>query len=470
MEHPHKIFFLALGSPFNFLSRNDDGSFKSENNFVHYSNNQIAFANMAMATLIDLILMAKDIGTVEDIYKKIADQRLEIFKDTRESEFEKYVVNNVAPLFLDSEIDDSYIQEVATVIKYLSYRDSHSQVATVTVFNNSEDCQYRKYCARKGVPLNLATVVRLLGIEEREDDNKIILGDLQQYENDSVTHVMGIYRSISDDDGEDKNSKKIARINRVDEVTEIAWNKALEAEDRAQVLHYAFIFGALRGYNVRSVSGACFAQEMSLRLVLGLKNLPQPCKEKGVFLDVEAVSAEIFSESDEEHFANFIAKQVQDYEAALLSQDLAPNSFFTVPHKLQNPDAEFTRYLLDTKQYRVEDLLEIAHYTCGDETALHIAARAGDKELFEMIEKEITFNSELRQSLQDIDWQSVKWESQKFHDEELTTMIEQCAENVGVKLINIFEEFEKSENNENSEGILIRDFEVVLKTLQNLRK
>ncbi len=175
----------------------------------------------------------------------------------------------------------------------------------------------------------------------------------------------------------------------VDEITNLAATKALSTEDEAEAMRYAFGFAVLRGYNLRSVISACFAQEMSLRWIFAQKGWPQFQKAPGVYLDIEA--AVLHREAYATTSLNaIISKQVQDcctahaavYDSAIL---LAPDSFFDIPKQQQKND--FIIYLIETKRYRAQDLSGIISSEIAQEV-LKIAAKKGDVDFFKILAQE----------------------------------------------------------------------------------
>ena len=423
--------FFQIGSPFNILDRARDGDYRSQEDSYHYSNNQISFAHLADATLIEIIKQCRSGCKIEEIYQKITAGRLRIFCETRSTDYEKFLTTDVVLLLPDIEFgEDSQISEIIRSVNALSYRDSENLYPTATIFREGEDDRFVRY-REKGVSLKLSSVVKLLSLECEEIDNDIILGDLEKNDEKSSKHNMGIYRHLFLADGVDEEQekaereKRIARIKRVDEVMELAFRKSMEAESEAEILQNAFIFAALRGYNVRSVSGACFAQEMSLRLVLAMKGLPQFCKMPGVYLDIEAVSSRLLAGKGDEHFAAFIEKQIWDYQKSLdPDAEIEPDSFFDHPQNMPNPEKEFLRYLIENKKYRREDLEEILLYEDDGQMAFTIAASLGDENFFDMINQEENLNLE-RFSKED--WESVWKCAKKYGSEKICNAASQYA-------------------------------------------
>jgi hypothetical protein len=125
---------------------------------------------------------------------------------------------------------------------------------------------------------------------------------------------MGGYRK-SAGAAEDKISElRLCRDKRrVDSTTYYAAKKVFMTADQDEAMKYAFIFAILRGYNVRSVIGACFAQEMSLRWIFAAKGWPQFRKKPGVYLDIEAC---LLGDDGKESVNDFLLRQIADYKNA----------------------------------------------------------------------------------------------------------------------------------------------------------
>lgn len=276
--------FLQLGSPYNLLSRLMDGNtresaVRSEN----YSLSQRDFANLSMYSLItlirsfnlkeifsiqslsaddltDLVVSETEINAVEELYKKTAEHRLWIAQQT------------------------SNIDEISKS-KYI-YRSSRLMEQTVTPLNQ-EDGKYSHYISASYSMnmLSLSSCIKLLDITPEMLDKTIGLGMFMH-----GSHIMGNYRG---GDSQDLSQ----RINRVDYITALAMKKSLLANqsgDKDKALKYAMVFGVLRGYNLRSEIGACWAQEMSLRCLLDAIDCHQPCKAAKFYLDIAACCEPMF--------------------------------------------------------------------------------------------------------------------------------------------------------------------------------
>jgi hypothetical protein len=457
-EHPDQAKFKEIGSPYNLLARIENGSANSFSLLTHYSNSQESFANLAMQILIDFDLgkvfdqstttiSAEELANIEKSYKVISDARLKIFCQTKERKRERDLayaaVDSVMKEDLDSlnEIEEaenyrrnSAGLSIAENVLRLSYRDPEKNYedilfgTTVTCFSGGDRSQ--RY-GKIGATLRLSEVVKAMQIQEEAIDSSIILGKLLRNKNDGkFYHEMGSYRAV---DGNEK-----IRIKRVDEVTALAAKKALMAQDEDEVLKYAVIFSTLRGYNLRSVSGACFAHEMSFRSILSEKKLPQFYKAPGILLDVEAVSTEFFDENQPQRFENFVAKQVSDYKASISADPLPEGCFFE--HPIASRDKDFTRYLMETGRYREEDLIEIAKYNTKvivkDITGLEsektipsflIMVNLGDERFFKEMIAKIQTDETLSEIMHEIsgqyDWEFICDQAGRLNGEEFSELV-----------------------------------------------
>lgn len=224
----------------------------------------------------------------------------------------------------------------------ICYQSPYQQRPTETFFFHSTiDGRFTRYTQINDsqTPLTLGHIVTCLDTLPNEvpdcfahfDLTKIVLGQLLK-NNQGACHQMGNYR------------KNRHHIYMVDYYTAIAAKKTYRAftqENIDKAIKYAFVFATLRGYNVRSVIGACWAQEISFRWLLGFMNLKQPRKTPGVSLDVEAcligTSKEVGSE---QIFQNIIKKMVDDYKMSV-GMDASSNEL--VQHDLVNKYRFFER-------------------------------------------------------------------------------------------------------------------------------
>jgi hypothetical protein len=206
-----------------------------------------------------------------------------------------------------------------------------------------------------------------------------------------VSHGMGLYRFNQD-------PKQIARV---DEITNLAATKALAATDEEEALKYVFVFTALRGYNLRSVTGALSAAEMSVAWLIVKAGLSQGYKMPGFYPDIEAalLPPEVSASAS---FKAIINKEVQDFRTAKAaahdsSISLAPDSFFDIP-KQQQPD-DFIIYLIETKRYRAQDLPELISSKITQKV-FNIAARKGDVNFFKMLKSECDNSPDFKQQFE----------------------------------------------------------------------
>jgi hypothetical protein len=220
-------------------------------------------------------------------------------------------------------------------------------------------------------PLNLSHITRYFGLE-KENDDKIILGEIKGKPVESSArewpyHQMGLYR-----DNE-------AYIKRVDEVTALLAKKCIATPDNDVAMSHAWGFGILRGYNLRSITGACWAQEMSLRLLFAVKNWPQFCKAPGVFLDVEAC---LLNPGDPyKSFADFIQKLSNNYVAARAELEVVDPLFDAASPATKE---EFARHLIISDNYEVKQLPKIFSVE-NPERLIDLAARGYKDKFFEKL-------------------------------------------------------------------------------------
>ncbi len=376
--HPDFENFKKLGSPFAVISRRLNGSLHDCQD-DHYSNDQYSFSYISWNGLIGLIndfevnqlfnahpnsVSEEEIENAEQLYKKITEIRVGIFRSTQPK---------------CEASSDNFQDLYSEMLRKISYRDSMCQLPTYTNF--ATDSERNIKYGKAGKVLTLSEVVNLMEVPELAIDQQIILGKLEYDQDDGTVHHMGCYRSVG---AEENYQCADERIQRVDEITALALKKSLQSNRGPDILKYGFIFSTLRGYNPRSVIGAAFAHEMSLRFVLAKKGLRQFFKQPAIMLDVEAVSTDIFPD-DQNHFKNFIEKQVADYTSSLLGT-ITSKSFFDDVGNLDDFDNSFVRYLIENDKYREEDLEDIINYVSEEgESAFEIMIRTGNKNFFSLV-------------------------------------------------------------------------------------
>jgi hypothetical protein len=421
-SHPKYSSFLKLGSPRNFLSR--DFLRRPQIQITpHYAISQTSFAHQSMDSLISITekfeperifnldqesLSAEEIENVEKLYQQITEERMSCRLKSSES-YEKKSSIEAASTLGDVEeylknrgriTEYVKLMNEQTILNGLTYHPSLSTTQSHTILSQNDN--YAKYFDLEDAEyhLPLSHFTKLLGNEIPDLDMDILVGKLTSNPRD-VIHEMGLYRTKID------NPDREAKITRVDEVTALALKKVFTAENEEEALKFAFIFGALRGYNIRSTTGACWAQEMSMRWIFAKKDWPQFNKMPGVYLDIEA---SILPEG-ERSFASLIDRQIRDYKASINAEEaIGEDSLFDRP--ITQEKDEFIRYLIETKSYREEDLPEIISYQTNDPakpTSLDLIARLGDKRFFEILRKKIEEEPEIRDAItrQGANWDSV---------------------------------------------------------------
>ncbi len=438
-HHPDREYFSRFGSPLNFLS-SPEGRSLSSSYHIHYGGSQSVFANHSMKKLIELVrgfdykyiiesfennsLKVQDF--FEGIYKKITDDRYDLALNTKSSYFETKKIELYAGIFPDEQLleeennwleDQEYNQEddnIRDILDLLEYRFTYDQEATSTNLSQSQDGRYLKYenyiknCGQNIPKLLLSHLVEILGEEIREDDNNISLGDFSISQDGWVIHNMGNYR-------ENNNYEK---INRVDEITALAATKALTTEDEDEAMRYALVFGIMRGYNIRSAVGACWAQEMSLRWIFAMREWEQFKKAPGIYLDIEALNISAGNERLE--LEALIEKELHDYKESVQGRTEAGN-IFDVP--LPATEESFLLYLMEARAYRSEDIEEIVTIF---PKSLEIAARGGDRFFFENLQTLMneSQNDDFCKKINEIDWNEIIFNASEYGDEFLVSQIE----------------------------------------------
>jgi hypothetical protein len=103
-DHPDYDLFHRLGSPQNFLTRQyGTGGEIERENVNHYSHSQSVFANQAMKCLIDLTRdfdSKNEAVSMEDLYKRIAEERLLIVRNTPDSHFNELALKAAYKIYL----------------------------------------------------------------------------------------------------------------------------------------------------------------------------------------------------------------------------------------------------------------------------------------------------------------------------------------------------------------------------------
>lgn len=444
-QHPDYEFFQRLGSPKNFLTRQfGTGEEVIAGAATHYTHSQSAFANRSMSCLIDLVRnfdSRQGSVVMEDLYKRISDNRLLISLKTPSS-YQEEIISKIAynkvfgskqyeavfgeelaeEIFrskMSHSISEEKIEERVCDFVDLNYKVGKELLPSITMLNLSK--KYERYYKITETQrfLKLFDLMSFIGEESTYVDYNIDLGALSR-DGEKVTHFMGAYKylfdpykgSILEKSEETLKCEMFARQERVDKITNLAATKALEASDEMDTLQYSFVFAILRGYNLRNVIGACFAQEMSLRWLLAQKDLPQFNKMPGIYLDVEAALLDPRC-STNDSLTKLISKEVEGYCAANLSDHkggvlLEEDPIFDVPHQQNRND--FIIYLMETRQYRREDLSALVSCEVV-QNVFNIAARNGDVSFFKMLQEErkndLNFQRQFEEVLTKIDREKV---------------------------------------------------------------
>ncbi len=443
--HPKHPLFLKLGSPRNFLSRNFSGEGSIEIS-LHYAESQTSFAHQSVDSLFSIIeefeperifdleqrnsISPEEIESIERFYQRITEERKSCRLKSSESYEKKSSIEAATTLGSVAE----YMGKGGSVTKYiellneksvlekLDYRSSPLMEPSFTALTRNSN--YKKYydleCGEYRLPLSHFT--KLLGIERSGLDEDILVGKLTSGSDEEVIHEMGLYRARTE--GVDYGAK----IARVDEVTALALKNVFTAENEEDALKFAFIFGALRGHNIRSTTGACWAQEMSMRWIFAKKDWPQFNKMPGVYLDIEA---SILPDA-EKSFASLISRQITDYKASISAEGVvSEQSLFDRP--ITREKDEFIRYLIETKSYRDEDLPEIISYQTNDPqvpTSLDLIARLGDKRFFGLLKRKIEEEPEITHLIagQGANWGSVINNANSYGDQAVIEIIKELSE------------------------------------------
>ncbi len=420
-NHPDHELFLRLGSPKNFQTRQYlTGEEVIAGDVSHYTYSQSVFANHSMKCLINLIrkFNYKEGGfSMEDLYEAIADERLLIFLNTPGNYREEILLKaSYHKLFGDEKYREVFSQDYSEkalrdlvpevmeqemenklyYLKALKYRPSIEVTPSITHLGISK--KYERYCqiTESQNPIKLFDFMSVIGEESTFLDYDSFLGALIIDNESVVTHLMGSHRTHYDTyvgttfqkTQEQLQEEVIKRSRRVDEITDLSAKKALEIVDEDQAMKCAFAFVTLRGYNLRSQIGACFAQEMSLRWLFAQKDWPQFNKSPGIYLDVEASLNN--NQPSYSFIPDLINKEISDYRQANLRAknktiNLGDDPIFDVPH-VQNQE-DFITYLMEARRYRAEDLFELV--SCpNSQKVFNIAARNGDVVFFEMLQRE----------------------------------------------------------------------------------
>ncbi len=427
--HPDYELFCRLGSPQNFLTRQyGTGGEIDRSNVTHYTHSQVTFANYAMKSLINLV---RDFDwkrggfTMEDVYRRICEDRLMISLKTPANFLQEAAAtiayHNVfgGDQYLPASIEErrslQHLVRLGNLHQDIEYREddfrrmqyveSASFAASSTRLDDNN--KYRKYhnITNSQKPFSIMDLRRALGEDiEIEDfiDSDTNIGGLMINEKGEIEHVMGYYRIAFD---RIESTSVENRIARVDKITDGFAKKSLESEDDNEAMKYALAFGILRGYNLRSVIGACFAQEMSLRWIFAQKDWQQFNKMPGVYLDIEAsILGEYGKEKTDISLGRFLDKQITDLQKAngVLhgdSVEITPDALFDVPRQQESED--FIIYLIETRSYREEDLDEIV--SCQNvQRVFNIAAKNGDKNFFDVLSQKCVSDQEFKSKLDDI--------------------------------------------------------------------
>jgi len=277
-----------LGSPYNLVSRNP---YKDLNGSAvqhrHYATSQDDFAFESMKCLISLVqegliksafdlgtngVTPDEIGKMEELYKQITNKRIELAEKT-------------APTPEEGQEPHS------SSLRHFKSREMESTATILNQYDHKYDRYLKEYSDNPR--LTLESCLEILDEEVRERDKLIILGRINTIDV-GIAHCMGNYREWIMDreldqvtdvmDLKDLSEQREYEIERVDEITALSAKKSLQAalnNDTRLSLKYALVHAILRGYNVRSISGACWAQEMSTRCLFEAIGLDQFRKMPG---------------------------------------------------------------------------------------------------------------------------------------------------------------------------------------------
>jgi hypothetical protein len=289
------------------------------------------------------------------------------------------------------------VKEKVDIFTSLAYVPADKIMPSITMLSGNKKYErYSKIDPESFCPLKLLDLMSSLGEVGEFIDYDTILGGFFRDDKGELFHAMGLYRVKQ---GLYESTTPEARSEHVDEITNLAAKKALETTDEEDAMRYAFIFAILRGYNLRSVIGACFAQEMSLRWIFAQKDWPQFNKMPGIYLDIEAA----FRPSGEYSSGPLLQKEVMDYKTAnLVSSDphipLGDDPIFDTPQQQKQND--FITYLMEARRYRSQDLGVLISSEIS-QNIFNIAARNGDVSFFKMLQKECKNDENLKRKFDD---------------------------------------------------------------------
>lgn len=213
----------------------------------------------------------EELGKLEDVYRFISLARMDIAKQ-----------NDYDP-----------VQDKSR----LAYNRNLGLTKTKIVPNT----RHEAYCDVDEGTLTLAHFSQYLtdDLSMINSHKEIVLAQLAKEEKGEMLHLIGSYREQKPEESREAREKRIAEV---DEVTALLAKRALAAKDEDEKLTYAFLFGVIRGSNIRSLNGACWAQEISLLWMLqelGCKHLQ---RDPDFFFDLDSVTgiSDDFTKSSEE--------------------------------------------------------------------------------------------------------------------------------------------------------------------------
>ncbi len=385
--HPDFYLFHKLGSPRNLISLESETTHKLP---PHYCSDQSRFANLSMSSLIEISknfspeqifdftkqdISNEEIENLERLYMSITEARIAVAKNSQDNYKDFCMLSGMPDLSQPAMYEDvSYNMQQSRILAALHYSNSQNQVSTCTVIENNK--KYKRYkFANSDLDLSLGHLTKIMSdmqcFEYDKSHDQIILGSIKKERREQnqlqVVHSMGIYR-------EEEGQEFVALV---DKATAAALKNTFLESDIENKLKSAFIFTSLRGYNIRSITGACWAQEMSLRWLLEKLDFPQFRKREGIYLDIEIACLG----NNPKYPESFINLECQSYKNLTFLQDVdvaetSDRDLFKKPLPLLMNE-EFALYLFDSKKYREEDVEEIINIL-GKES-LFRATRYGDE-------------------------------------------------------------------------------------------
>lgn len=335
-------FFLKAGSPQNLLSRNPQAERAFSRDSVHFApaTAQNDFAYLSMTAL----------ASVADKYKP-----REIFKLDEEG-IDATELRNMEKLYATItmsryQIADRLSPEALAESTQFSllHRLTKDVPSASTNLTSMIDGRYDRYINSehfvgitsdsKIVELSLNSC--LAALDEPLDEENIPLGQLSREPHiygPQIVHSLGSYR----------NSRGIETpsVKRVDYVTALAAKKSYIAHlsgDEDKALQYALVFNTLRGHNIRSMVGACWAQEISTQWLLTHEDKPLFQKKPGIYLDIESCTEKEGTPFSPRRYLELIEREKTEYKTSLEAEsDLSSSQLFD--HHLLTNAEEFETY------------------------------------------------------------------------------------------------------------------------------